>query len=232
MKKIILAAIVAIFATAANAQELKLNAKADSSMHSGYGKNAYMVVRHGNNGWHASANGIYDIVDKKAGASVKLSRFIYGHSIGIEGNYLEKRSSFNAFYKYRLGKPSTVYCTIGAGAGMTEQWGITGSAGDISGDVTGSYMMLLGTSKLQFSCYGEIELGVRLGKRIDLIAGVRGVYLPSEGKYTDAANELILNSGGKPLQVVQKSGAEYKELLVKDLKSFHPQFSLGISIWF
>lgn len=231
MKNLIIAAIVAIFATAANAQEFKSNAKADSTK-SVYGKNAYMVVRHGNNSAKLAVRGVYDFMDKKAGAQADLYWFAYGHSYGIEAGYMENRSSVNAAYSYRFGKPSTVYAELGLGAGITQQWNITGNAGDITGDLNGEYVMLLASSKMSFSCFGELKVGARLGKRIEIFGAVRGLYLPSEGKYTDAANKLILNSNGKPVQVVEKSAESKTTLLVENLKQVHLQASIGLSIWF
>ncbi len=217
----------------ANAQSVKAYQQADSTMKASYSKNAYMVVRHGNNSAKVEAAAVYDFPDNSFGANAKLYWFDYGWMYGIDGGYLRNRSSVNAFAGYRFtGPKSPVFVEANIGAGMTEQWKITGSAGDISGAVNGEYIMLLATSKFQFSCFGEVKFGVKLGGRCELFASARGLYLPFEGKYNDAANKLILESNGKPLQVFEKSTESKKELLVSDLNKFHVQASLGLTIWF
>lgn len=234
LKNIFAVVIALVSVNFANAQSVKENHQADSLMKSHYSKNAYMVVRHGNNSAKLEVAGVYDVMDKTAGAQASLYWFAYGHKYGIEGSYLENRSSVNAFYGYRFTKPSSkVFVEANVGVGLTQQWKITGNAGDITGGVNGEYIMLLATSKMSFSCFGEIKLGARVSKRVELFAGVRGLYLPSEGKYTDAANKLMLDSGnGTPIKVYEKSAESKKELLVKDLSKFHVQASIGVSIWF
>lgn len=227
--------VIALMASVnfANAQSIKAYQQADSTMKASYSKNAYMVVRHGNNSAKLDVAAAYDIMDKSFGANAKLYWFHYGWMYGIDGGYLQNRSSVNAFAGYRFtGPKSLVFVEANIGAGMTEQWKITGSAGDISGDVNGEYIMLLATSKFQFSCFGEVKFGVKLGGRCELFASARGLYLPFEGKYNDAANKLILESNGKPLKVLEKSAESKKELLVSDLNKFHVQASLGLTIWF
>lgn len=217
----------------ANAQSVRTNHKADSLVSTNYSKNAYMVVRHGNNSAKVEAAAVYDFMDKKAGAQAQLYWFHYGHKYGIEAGYMENRSSVNAFYGYRFTNPaSKVYVEANVGAGLTQQWNISGNAGDIQGNVNGEYVMLLASSKMSFSCFGELKAGVKLGKRIELFAAARGLYLTTEGKYSDSANKLILESNGAPLKVVEKSAENKTELLVNNLKKFHVQASIGVSIWF
>lgn len=217
----------------ANAQTIKSYAKADSTMKSSYSKNAYMVVRHGNNSAKLDVAAVYDIMDKTAGANAQLYWFHYGWKYGIDGAYLQDRSSVNAFAGYRFtGPKSPVFVEANIGAGITQQWNISGNAGDIAGDVNGEYIMLLASSKMSFSAFGEIKLGARVSNRVELFAGVCGLYLPYEGKYSDTANKLILESNGKPLQVFEKSAEGKKELLVNDLNKFHCQVSLGLTVWF
>lgn len=218
----------------ASAQTVKAYAKADSTMKSSYSKNAYMVVRHGNNSAKAEISGVYDFMDKKFGANAELYWFRYGHKYGIGGGYMEDRSSVYAFYGYRFtGPKSPVFVEASAGAGMTQQWNITGNAGDISGDVNGEYVMLLASSKMNFSAFGEVKFGARLGKRIELFAAGRILGLFSEGKYSDAANKIILNNNnGKPLQIVQKTAEGHKTLLVENLKKAHGQLLVGLTVWF
>lgn len=217
----------------ANAQSVKAYQQADSTMKASYSDNAYMVVRHGNNSAKLDVAAVYDVMDKSFGANAQLYWFRYGWKYGIDGSYLQDRSSVNAFAGYRFtGPQSPVFIEANIGAGITQQWSISGNAGDIQGDVNGEYIMLLASSKMSFSAFGEIKLGAKVSKRVELFAGVRGLYLPYEGKYTDAANKLILESNGKPLQVFEKSAEGKKELLVNDLKKFHCQVSLGVTIWF
>lgn len=217
----------------ANAQSVKANHKADSLISTNYSKNAYMVVRHGNNSAKVEAAAVYDFMDKKAGAQAQLYWFHYGHQYGIEAGYMENRSSVNAFYGYRFTNPaSKVYVEANVGAGLTQQWNISGNAGDIQGDVNGEYVMLLASSKMSFSCFGELKAGVKVSKRVEIFAAARGLYLPYEGKYNDTANKLLLESNGRPLQVFEKSAESKKELLVNNLTKFHAQVSLGVSIWF
>lgn len=217
----------------ANAQSVKAYQQADSTMKASYSKNAYMVVRHGNNSAKLDVAAAYDIMDKSFGANAQLYWFHYGWKYGIDGSYLQDRSSVNAFAGYRFtGPKSPVFVEANVGVGLTQQWNISGNAGDIQGDVNGEYIMLLASSKMSLSAFGEIKLGARLGKRVEIFAGVRGLYLPYEGKYNDAANKLILESNGKPLQVFEKSAEGKKELLVNGLNKFHCQVSLGVSFWF
>lgn len=218
----------------ANAQSVKAYQKADSTMQSKYSKNAYMVVRHGNNSAKAEISGVYDFMDKSFGANAKLYWFHYGWMYGIDGSYLQDRSSVNAFAGYRFtGPKSPVFVEASAGAGMTQQWNITGNAGDISGDVNGEYVMLLASSKMNFSAFGEVKFGARLGKRVELFAAGRILGLFSEGKYSDAANKIILNNNnGKPLQIVQKTAEGHKALLVENLKKAHGQLLVGFTVWF
>lgn len=217
----------------ANAQSIKAYHQADSTMKASYSKNAYMVVRHGNNSAKLDVAATYDFMDKSFGANAKLYWFHYGWMYGIDGGYMQDRSSVNAFAGYRFtGPKSPVFVEANVGAGITQQWNISGNAGDIQGDVTGEYIMLLASSKMSLSAFGEIKLGAKLGKRVELFASGRALYLPYEGKYSDTANKLILESNGKPLQVFEKSAEGKKELLVNDLNKFHAQISLGLTVWF
>lgn len=217
----------------ASAQSVKANHKADSVIKASYSKNAYMVVRHGNNSAKVEAAATFDVMDKTAGAQAQLYWFHYGHQYGFEAGYMENRSSVNAFYGYRFtGPKSQIFVEANVGAGITQQWNISGNAGDISGDVNGEYIMLLASSKMSFSCFGELKAGVKVSKRVEIFAGVRGLYLPYEGKYNDTANKIILENNGAPLKVVEKSAESKKELLVNNLTKFHAQVSLGVSIWF
>ena len=233
--KNIAVSIIALCASVnfANAQTIKAYQQTDSVIKASYSKNAYMVVRHGNNSAKVEAAATFDVMDKTAGANAKLYWFHYCLTYGIEGSYLQNRSSVNAFAGYRFtGPKSPVFVEANVGAGLTQQWNISGNAGDIQGDVTGEYVMLLASSKMSLSAFGEIKLGARLGKRVEIFAGVRGLYLPFEGKYSDTANQLLLESNGKPLQVFEKSAESKKELLVNNLTKFHAQVSLGVSLWF
>lgn len=217
----------------AGARRFKPYHSADSTIKASYSSNAYMAVRHGNNSAKVEAAAVCDIMDKSFGANAKLYWFRYGWMYGAEIGYLRNRSSVNAFAGYRFTRPrSPVLFETNLGVGMTEQWKITGSAGDISGDVNGEYIMLLATSKFQFSCFGEVKFGVKLGGRFELFASARASYLPFEGKYSDTTNKLILESNGKQLQVLEKSAEDKKELLDKDFYKVHCQVSLGVSFWF
>ncbi len=218
---------------AVKAQTIKAYAASDSTINKTYSKNAYMVVRHGNNSAKLEVAGLYDVMDKSFGAQAKLYWFHYGWMYGLDGSYMENRSSVSAFAGYRFTRPSSpVFAEANIGAGLTQQWNISGNAGDIAGDLDGEYVMLLASSKMSFSAFGEVKLGARLSNRVELFAGVRGLYLPYEGKYNDTANTLLLESNGKPVQVFEKSAEGKKELLVEDLSKFHIQVSLGVSIWF
>lgn len=217
----------------ASAQSVKAYHQADSTMKASYSKNAYMVVRHGNNSAKLDIAAVYDVMDKSFGAQAQLYWFHYGWKYGIDGGYMQDRSSVNAFAGYRFtGPKSPVFVEANIGAGLTQQWNISGNAGDIQGDVNGEYVMLLASSKMSFSAFGEIKLGAKVSKRLEVFAGVRGLYLPCEGKYNDTANKLILESNGKPLQVFEKSAESKTELLVNNLKKFHCQASIGITVWF
>ena len=171
-------------------------ATAQNNDASSYNDDQRWKMLYGDRCFLGEAFAVYDIMDGKAGGGLSFTFFRKGNHYGIEGYYMENRSSLHAFYKRDLVRnPRSWFVPqIGAFAGLGEQLMGSATRVDISGDnINGNINSYLATYKMRPQVGAEINFEFRLGKKVSLNAGVRGMYRFFEGKLVDAAGKVDLN---------------------------------------
>lgn len=189
-----------------------INATAQTSNNdaSSYNDDQNWKMLYGDRCFLGEAFAVYDIMDGKAGGGLSFTFFRKGNHYGIEGYYMENRSSLHVFYKRDLVRnPRSWFVPqIGAFAGLGEQLMGSATQVDIKGDnITGDINSYLATYKMRPQIGAKLNFEFRLDKKLSLNAGVQCMYRFFEGKIIDAAGqvdvdgaEAVISNGTIPLE--------------------------------
>ena len=163
---------------------------------SSYNDDQRWKMLYGDRCFLGEAFAVYDIMDGKIGGGISFTFFRKGNHYGLEGYYMENRSSLHAFYKRDLVRnPRSWFVPqIGAFAGLGEQLMGSATRVDIKGDnITGDINSYLATYKMRPQVGAKLNFEFRIGKKFSLNAGVQCLYRFFEGKIVDAAGQVDID---------------------------------------